>query len=71
VANSTATNCKKIAKDERALSPIIEDISYLDKTDLEPTALVSTAHVQEVTDPKLMPGILVENVEVIVSVKVN
>jgi len=37
---------------------IIEDISHVDKTDLESTALVSTIHVQEVIDPK--PGFLVE-----------
>jgi len=32
----------------------------LDKTDLEPIALVSTVHVQKVIDPKSMSGFLVE-----------
>ncbi len=42
------------------LTPILEDISHLDMTDMEPTVLPSTVHVQEVINPKPMPGILVE-----------
>jgi len=60
VASSSATNCKKIAKDERTQPPILQDISHLDKTDLESTAFLSTGDIQEVVDLKLMPGILVE-----------
>ncbi len=60
VASSPANNCKKIAKDETTQPSIIEDISHLDKTDLESTALPSTGDIQEVVDPKSMPGFLVE-----------
>ena len=61
VSSSSATKCQKIAKEEQTQPPIIlEDISHVDKTDLEPTRLVSTVHVQEVTVPKSMSKILIE-----------
>jgi len=62
VASSSATKCQTIAKNEQTQFPIIpEDISHVDKTDLESPRLVPTVHhVQEVTVPKSMPRFLVQ-----------